>query len=144
MPTASRLVAAICLGLVAWILSGLIVPLLPEGSQVGWFFEVNSVIGICVGWTVMGSRVGRGSGLGNGLTGVAALLFWGLLVHSVIQMVRISMRKRYDGPMEALTGAVDLAIGFGQTIASPGVIVAAVAGGLMAGWATEQAGKRWP
>jgi len=145
MPTAARLVAAILLAILGWILSDMIRPLMPEGTDFGWFNFVNAFIGLCVGWTVMGSRAGRGfvQGINNGITGVAMLFIWGLGVHSCYEMFRLAMRNRYDGPMEAITEIFLIASEFGLTIGTPLVIGTAIAGALIIGPAADFAAKRW-
>ncbi len=145
MPTAARLVAAILLAALAWILSELIRPLMPEGTSFGWFNYVNAFIGFCVGWVAMGSRAGRGTvpGINNGFTGIAVLLFWALASHSTYEMFRQAMRNRYDGPLEAFTAIFLIASEFGVTIATLPVISAAVAGAIIVGLLTEFAASRW-
>ena len=70
MPDAARLVAAVSLAIIAWIVSGLIPPLMPEGTDFGYFAFVNVGLGILCGWLVMGRRAGRGitAAINNGLT----------------------------------------------------------------------------
>jgi hypothetical protein len=145
MPTAARLVAAVLLGLLGWILSDLVRPLLPEGTDFGYFNFVNAFIGICVGWVFMGRRAGRGlvPGINNGLTGAAVLVIWALAVHSSYEMFRLAMRNRYDGAMEALTSIFVIASEFGVMIAVPSFLLAALAGALVVGLATEFAASRW-
>lgn len=145
MPTAARLVAALLLAGLGWILSNQIRPLLPEGTDFGWFNYVNAFTGICVGWTVIGSRAGRGfvQGINNGLTGVAMLFIWGLAIHSCYEMFRLAMRNRYDGPMEALTAIFLIASEFGLMIGTPLVLGTAVVGALIIGPAADFANKRW-
>ena len=69
MPDAARLVAALGLALIAFIVSGQIMPLMPEGMDFGYFTWVNVGIGILTGWVVMGKRAGRGTtaAINNGL-----------------------------------------------------------------------------
>lgn len=145
MPTAARLVAAICLAVLGWILSDLIRPLMPEGTDFGWFNFVNAGTGLFVGWTVMGSRAGRGfvQGINNGLTGVAVLFIWCLAIHSCYEMFRLAMRNRYDGAMEALTAIFLIASEFGLMIATPAVLGTAVVGALIVGPAVDYAAKHW-
>ena len=52
----------------------------------------------------MGSRAGRGfvASINNGAHRHAVLILWGLFVHSCNEMVRLAMRNRYDGPLEAI------------------------------------------
>jgi len=145
MPTAARLVAAILLAILGWVLSDLIRPLMPEGTDFGWFNYVNAFIGLCVGWIVMGSRAGRRlvSVINNGITGAAVMVVWGLAVHSSYEMFRLAMRNRYDGPMEAVTAIFLIASEFGIMIATVPVIVTFFIGAVIAGPATEYAAKKW-
>lgn len=145
MPTAARLVAAILLAILGWVLSDIVRPLMPEGTSFGWFNYVNSFIGLCVGWTVVGTRVGRGfvSAINIGVTGAVVLILWALFVHSCYEMFRLAMRNRYDGPMEALTSIFIIGSEFGIMIATPTFFAVAVVGALVAGIAADAAGKRW-
>lgn len=145
MPTAARLVAAVLLAALGWILSDLIRPLMPEGTAFGQFNYVNAFIGVCVGWIAVGSRAGRGivPAINNGLTGVVLLFIWGLAVHSCYEMFRLAMRNRYDGPMEAITAIFLIASEFGLMIATAPVLITAVIGALVVGLLTELASRHW-
>lgn len=145
MPTAARLVAAILLAVLAYILSELVKPLMPEGTAFGAFNFINAFVGLCVGWVVMGSRAGRGfvNGINNGITGVVVLFIWCLAIHASYEMFRLSMRNRYDGPMEAITAIFLIASEFALTIFTPTVMGAAVLGALIIGPAADFAAKRW-
>ena len=50
MPNAARLAAAVSLAILAFILSGQIMPLMPEGTDFGYFTIINMTLGILVGW----------------------------------------------------------------------------------------------
>lgn len=145
MPTAARLVAALLLAILGWILSDLIRPLMPEGTAFGWFNYANAFIGVCVGWVAVGSRAGRGvaPGINNGLTGVVVLFIWGLAVHSSYEMFRLAMRNRYDGPMEAITAIFLIASEFGLMIATAPVLITAVVGALVVGLVTDVVARHW-
>ena len=63
MPDAAKLVAATCLAIMGFLLSGLIMPVYVDAygeTNFGWFVQVNVVLGIVVGWISMGKRAGRG------------------------------------------------------------------------------------
>jgi len=60
MPTAARLMAALCLAVVGYVVSDMVVPLMPENTDFGRFHYVNAVLGALVGWLIMGPRGGRG------------------------------------------------------------------------------------
>ena len=145
MPDAARLVAAICLAIIAFLVSQMVMPLMPEGTDFGYFTYVNLAIGVLCGWIVMGKRAGRGivPAINNGLTGVAALLFWGLFVQGTYEMVDLAMRNRYGGPFEALAAIFEIGLEYGLMILVPNIIATILVGGVLAGLATESAWRRW-
>ena len=145
MPTAAKLVAAICLAALGWIVADMIKPLLPEGTQVGLFSPISAAWGAVVGWTFTGKRLGDGTGtaVGIGMGSIFLLGFWVLLSFSGYEMVRLSMRLRYDGPVEALQDMFQIAVDYLKVSASPEVIGALIAGGLIAGVITGFVAKRW-
>ena len=145
MPTAPKLVAAIIFGFVAWFASNLIIPYLPDGTRIAWFREGSAAIGALAGWAVSGARAGDGirAGLGYGLTSVALTVFWGLVAFATEEMLDRSLNVRYDGPIEAITGMVQLVIDFAVLIAQPDVIVWLVAGALFGGVLTEMSARKW-
>ncbi|MBO9449636.1 TrgA family protein [Tropicibacter sp. R16_0] len=145
MPDAARLVAALSLALIAFIVSGLVMPLMPEGMDFGYFTWVNVGLGVICGWVVMGKRAGRGitPAINNGVTGVLALLFWGLFVQGAYEMFRQAMRNRFDGPFEALGAIFTIGFDYGLTIMVPSIIWTLLVGGVLAGLATEFAWRQW-
>ena len=104
MPTGARLMAAISLAVLAFILSGMVVPLMPESTDFGYFLPLNIVLGLLVGWSVMGRRAGRGitAAINNGLAGVFVLVLWAIFLQAANEMVRRALRNRYDDPFEAI------------------------------------------
>lgn len=148
MPTAARLVAAFCLALIAFVVSGLVKDLdhFPEGTYFGWFTHVNVAIGLLCGWIVMGPRAGRGGltpGINNGVTGVIVMVLWAVGIQGVNEMVKLSMRNRYGGPFEAITDAFRLAVDYGTLIFEPNIIATLLVGAVLAGLVTEYAAKTW-
>lgn len=144
MPTAPKLIAAALFAALAWFVSDLVKPLLPEGTQVGLLSPVNAAFGAFFGWRIMGRRAGvsmRGS-LGLGLTTGVAIVFWSLLFWCAYLMVVRSTRLRYDGPMEALQDMIALMLENGVLIATPAIVGSLVIGGLVFGWLTEQVARR--
>ncbi|MGC9419191.1 MAG: TrgA family protein [Rhodovulum sp.] len=146
MPTAAKLVAALLYAAVAWFASDAIVPLFPEGTDLGSFAMVNTVIGGLTGWLVMGGLAGEGYGLAvaSGLRTTAVLVFYALLFHAVYEMLHRATRMRYDGVMEALTAVVELMGKYGlMVVTSPVVMGILIGGGVLAGLAVEWAARRW-
>lgn len=145
MPTAAKITAAIILGAVAWYTSELIRPLLPEGTDFGWFNYVNLALGLLCGWFVVGTRVGRTyiESFSAGLTGVAALVFWGLFLQSFNEMLRLALERRYDGPVEAIVAVFEIGVDFGLTLIDVNVIASLLVGGIVAGVLAEWSSRRW-
>jgi cation transport ATPase len=145
MPDAARLVSALCLALIAFIVSGQVMPLMPEGTDFGWFTWINVALGVIVGWIVMGKRAGRGvtAAINNGITGVVSLVFWALFVQGSYEMFRQAMRNRYDGPFEALSSIFIIGMEYGLIMLVPSIIFTLLIGGVLAGFAADYAKKRW-
>ena len=76
MPTAGKLIGAIVFAALAYFIGDLIKPLLvdTEGSRVGWLSPVNALIGLVMGWTIIGKGAGKTyrQSFGYGLTTLAA------------------------------------------------------------------------
>jgi hypothetical protein len=145
MPTAPKLIAALLFGALAFFVSDLIKPLLEEGTQVGLFSLVNTLVGVLMGWRISGARAGYSmqASLGYGITTVAATVFWCLFIWAGYLMVEASTRLRYDGPMEALQDMGAMMIEFARTMATPTVIGSLLVGALFFGWLTEQVSRRY-
>jgi len=145
MPTAPKLMAAILFAALTWFVSDLVKPSLPDGTQMGLLSPINTVIGAFFGWRVMGARAGHSvkASLGYGLTTVAIIVFWCLLVWSAYLMTIQSTRLRYDGPIEALQDMFAMMVQFGQTILTAEIVGSLVVGALVFGWLTEQVARRY-
>ena len=145
MPTGARLMAAISLAVLAFILSGMVVPLMPESTDFGYFLPLNILLGLVVGWRVMGKRAGRGivAAINNGLAGVFVLMLWAIFLQAANEMVRLALRNRYDDPFEAIVAVFQIGAEFGVMIATLPIGVALVVGAVIAGLLTEFAYNRW-
>jgi hypothetical protein len=145
MPNAARLVAALCLALLAFVVSGLVKETFPDGTYFGNFTLYNIGLGLIVGWVVMGKRAGRGftPAINNGLTGVVVLAFWCVFVQGLAEMTDLAMRNRYGGPFEALVDSLRLTIEFALVLVTPNILIASAVGAIGAGLATEAAKKMW-
>ncbi len=145
MPTASRLIAAVCLLVVAFLVSSMIITNGEEGKDYGAFTYINMFLGVACGWMIMGRRAGKGwtAAINNGLTGIASLVFWGLFVQGCYEMFRLAMRHRYDGPFEALLAIFQIGIEYGRLLLTPEILLTLAIGALVAGLATEEASRRW-
>lgn len=146
MPTAAKLAAAILFFIVGWIAANVHVPALGEGENVGFFRELVGLIGVVCGWKVMGPSVGRGyrEAIGSGLKTVIVLTFFALLLFSIYVMIGLSMRRIYDGPVDAVLAVFSLMLEEAQKMLTPWVLGTLIIGGSLAGLITERISRRWP
>lgn len=139
MPTGAKLVGALAFAALAFFISDLIKPLFPEGTRFGWFSPLNALIGAVMGWRIMGKGAGDTyrRTFGFGLTTLAATAFWSLLVWSGNEMLKNSMRLRYDGPVEALQEMAQIFVDYARVAAVSQVVWPAIIGALFAAWLTH-------
>lgn len=144
MPTAAKLVGAFGLALVGWFASEAIRPLMPPQTNFGKFNEVNVVLGLLCGWIVVGKRVSGSTaeGISAGLTGAAALVFWGLFVQSFNLMLDNALNRKYEGPFEGLVAIFNIGVDFAQYLANSTVIGIIVIGGIVTGLAANWISRR--
>ena len=145
MPTMGRLIGAILFGALAWYTTLLIVPLFPEGANLGLFQEVNTFFGLFAGWTIAGSRAGTGysNAVSYGLTTMVAMVIMSVFFNSSVVMVERSLRKRYDGPGEAVTDVFELFIEHGAMLMTSDIVTTLLVGCLVGGFIVEAVGRRF-
>lgn len=145
MPTAAKLFAALAFFATGYLAAEAFKPGMPEGTPFGHFSLIVAGIGALTGWMVMGGLAGRGYGAaaGFGLRTSITIAFWALLLFSTWQMIGLSIKMRYDGPMDALIGVFELMFENGKLVLAPPVLVALGAGGILGGWLAEWAGRTW-
>ncbi len=145
MPTAAKMVAALCLAALGYAASEMIKTLLPASTDFGIFSLVNAVLGFLCGWIIVGTRAGRGfsAAISNGFTGMVALVFWGLFIQAANEMTRLAMRHRYDGPVEALAAVFEIMVDYGKDMLNPGLLLLLLVGSIVVGLISELAGKHW-
>ncbi|MEO0939863.1 MAG: TrgA family protein [Pseudomonadota bacterium] len=145
MPDGARLTGAVLMGLLGYVLSMFVVPLMEEDTNFGWFFHINVLIGLLVGWRWIGSRAGRSwvSAINVGLTGGFVLIFWGIFVQAVNEMVRLAMKNRYDGAFEAGIAIFEIGTEYGILIGTPLILVTAALWGVLTGFLVEVAWRIW-
>lgn len=145
MPTASKLVAALLMAILGWIVSDMIRPLMQEGTDFGIFNQLNAFLGFVSGWITVGRRTGNGwlSGIGAGLTGMMVMVFWGLFLQASYEMYQESLQRRYGDPMEALNGLFGIFWEFTQTMATQDIILVLVISAAVIGFLAEWAAQTW-
>ncbi len=145
MPTASKLVAAICFAIFGFVAAEVVKPALPEGTQVGLFSPIMAAIGLLTGWFVMGRLTKRGyrDAMGSGVRTAITVVVWGIILFASYRMIMLSTQSRYDGPMEAVTAAIGIMLDYGKLLLDPKILGTFLIGGLLGGAVSEWAGKRW-
>lgn len=147
MWTFAHVVAALLFGGLTWGVSEILIePRFPEGFDPGLFAEVNAVIGAFCGWSIMGSRAARVTGVGAlnmGFTAIVMTVAAALFLQSFYDMLVRSMRREYDGPAEAVIDVFELMWEHLQTMSTVPVWGALIAGGMVAGVITGYFGRIW-
>jgi hypothetical protein len=144
-PTAAKLVAALGLAALAYMVSGQVMRAMPPETAFGIFLPFNIALGVAVGWLWLGPRSGEGivTAVSYGATAAALLALLGVLSQGANEMMRLAMRNRYDGPFEAIGAifveSIDLA-GQGLTIES---VVTLAVGGIVIGVVTDRIAQRY-
>jgi len=112
---------------------------------VGMLRESAALVGFLCGWMIMGRAIGRSyaTSMGNGISTSVAVAFWLVLIWAGYEMIVRSTKMRYDGPMDAVLGMFDLMVQYATLLLSKEVVGTMVIGGVLAGLATEWAGRRW-
>ncbi|MDZ4094008.1 MAG: TrgA family protein [Paracoccaceae bacterium] len=146
MPTAAKLFAAVAFAAIGYFAAELFKPSMPETTQFGQFSLICAGIGVLCGWIVMGPLAGKGysAAAGFGTRTAVTIAFWALLGFSIYEMVLRSTKMRYDGPMEAVAGAIGLMAEYGVLMMTPAVLGVLVLGGMLGGMFAEWAARRWP
>jgi hypothetical protein len=144
MPTAGRLVGAITFALLGAYLAYLTAPLFKEGRIPSYWWPLTIGAGLWAGWVVVGARVGRGyrAAMGNGITGIAAQIFWILFVLSAVDMIKKSLRKSYDNPLEAVVNVFELGAEHAVVLGTKEVIVFAIAAAIVSAVLAEYFSRR--
>jgi hypothetical protein len=145
MPTAARLAAAICFGLLGLAFAFVAMIHFEDARQPSYWFPLNGAVGLIVGWGVVGTRAGNGGGggVGNGITGGVALLFWVFFLMAFSDMIDKSMRNAYDGPVEAVVGVFEIMGDYAVQFAYVDLGVLMIVGSIVSGLLAEFVAKRW-
>lgn len=146
MQTAGHLAAALTFFIYGWYVGIVAGPLFPESAPPGFLIPLTIGVAVFCGWTIAGSRGGRGynAATGNGLTTGLAFAFWTIFILAFEDMIVRSMRRSYDGPMEAVVDVFRLMLDFGLRLANFELILTVVVGSILCGYITEYFAKRYP
>lgn len=146
MPTAAKLVSAVLFALLGFFIADLYAKGITTGARTTWLREGATVISLLCGWRVMGVLVGKGNtaAIGSGVRTALTAVFFTLLTFSIYEMVVISTKGRYDGPMEAVLAVFEIIVEKGQGLLTPEIIGSMLVGAALAGIAAEATSRRWP
>ncbi|WP_374428606.1 TrgA family protein [Tabrizicola sp.] len=145
MPTAAKLMAAASFAVVGWILANYYAVNMPDAAAAGPIREGAALVGVVVGWSVMGNSVGKGyvEAAGAGIKTAVILAVVALFLLALAEMLENSVRMRYEDAMEAILAVVDTMAKRSHALVSLGVFGTVLLGGIVAGLLTENAGRRW-
>lgn len=145
MPTGSKLVAALCLGLLAIVVAEMVKAEMPTGTIFGFFTPVSGLLGLLVGWRQLGPRAGAGAAgaINDAITATTMLVFLALFVFATYSMVEQAMLHRYSGVTQALRGILEIGMSYGIYLLNIRVIATLIGGAALAGLATEYADRHW-
>ncbi len=146
MPTAPKLFGAFAFLMVGFFAAEMLKPSFPDGYNFGMFSVICGILGIMVGWTVMGRGLRQGTthAMAAGVRASLLLLFWGMLAFSIREMLVRSIDRRYQGIQDALEGMFDIMVEYGSLIVSSGTtIIVLIIGGMLAGAFANWAAVRW-
>lgn len=149
MPTAARIVAAVCIAFIAWVVSGLVKQAMPDEPTFGYFVPICVVVGAICGWTILGRRADRGklgyaNAVGVGLSAMAMTVFWVLLFVSSWESFTIAVQRTFHDPMKVIYNLYPIALDHLRTMSDVDIIVWLVAGGAITGILAHLAGQKWP
>lgn len=146
MPTAAKLVGAVCLALsglfVIWVTLEVYPTLLRRQTAL---YGAVGVVGLLIGWFRLGLLVleDEGSGVKSGARAALSMVLWALGLFGFDVMISGILRHSYFDPMSALLQIPNHVIVFGKMgLALPisgSIVILAIVSGVV----TKRASDRW-
>lgn len=145
MPTAAKLMAAVSFAVVGWILANYYALNMPDAVAVGPIREGAALVGVLIGWSVMGNSAGKGyvEAAGAGIKTAVLLAVVALFLLALSEMLENSVKQRYEDAMEAIMDVLQTMVKRSHALLSLGVFGTILLGGIVGGILTENAGRRW-
>ncbi len=145
MPTAARLVGAIAFAIVGFFIFNAMLPEYGDDTVPRFLLPLCIGAGLWAGWVLCGKHAHSVvSGIGTGLTAGIAQGFWILLIMSFVRMIEQSLRRRYDGPMEAVVDVFTIMFDNGVMFGTTLMAITVLGGSVIAGMITGAIGKKYP
>lgn len=149
MPTGCKLISAVYFAIFAYLLAGLIQASIFAATgypaKTGLMRPMLVLLGIILGWRVMGVRGGQGRNyaIQGGILTAVSVIFWGIVVISLRTMVKNSTKGKYPDTPAAVMGGFDLAIGYVKDYWTVSIVLLILLGGALGGIVADWAARRW-
>ncbi len=145
MPTAGRLFGAIVFGATGGGAAYVGIPTLPEEVVPGYLLPFSAVVGVWLGWSLMGAKAGQrwAVAVTQGIATVVMMTVTVIFGVAFWDMIERSMRLRYDGPGEAVLDTANLMWFYAQFLAVAPVIGVLVLGATLGASLVNIAGRIW-
>lgn len=145
MPTAAKLISAIILAAIGWTCAEMVKPLMPEGSDPSSLSPTCAAVGLIVGWFYLGPRADRDTGTvgANAGTTIFVQVFLTLFAFAFSEMISNALRKRYDGPIEAILDIFAISGEIVMEFTTAEIVATAIIGGFVASKCAHFAARKW-
>lgn len=146
MPTAAKLMGTLLFGLIGAMVALRIPDFLPEGMQTGLLLPMTVAVSALMGWRIAGTRGGGqsyGDAAATGILTVALSTIVLLAVFGFMEMLKLTERMVYKGPVEAVMGIFEQMLKLAPILLNIELLGMMAIGGMLAGLACEIAGRRW-
>lgn len=153
MPTPAKLVAALAMALVGWATAEALVRfVLEDGARPGYRREVAALLGLALGWRMLGRAATGPRGKGDGMT---RAITSGFATAVVLGVLAVLLQVGHDTLDDVLAGRI---FGIGRTVEAvvdgilahasalieePRVLGVLLGGGALAGLAAGGTGRVW-
>ena len=143
MPTAAKLTGALCFGVLGYAIYVAMLMALGDDLPPSNLLIICVGAGLIVGWHLCGrNAVDLWSGIANGLSAVVSMGLLVVALISVVRMIELSLKDRYDSPADALINAVAMMTQNAVKFATLEIGLLLLIGGLLGGGLTGLVG-RW-
>ncbi|MCK0142530.1 TrgA family protein [Aliiroseovarius sp. F20344] len=145
MPTAAKLISAIILAVIGWLCAEMVKPLMEEGQELPYLSPTCAAVGFFVGWMYLGPRADKGQGSvgANAGTTILVQVIVTLFIFAFSEMISNSLRKRYDGPIEALQDIFVIGYETVLEFTTAEIAATAILGGFIASTSAFYAARKW-
>lgn len=145
MPTIGKLASLLVFTALALGVSETMKIGLPEGRPTKYFTIVNVLVAAYLGWTMAKNRFHDpySVSLGSGITIAFCITVVSTFLFAFAEMIKISQRGIYDGPVEAVVNVFQICVDWLPMILTPVLIGAVIGGGAIGGIFIEWVNRRF-